>query len=133
MERRLRAAVGVIICATMSGLPAAQTGIPKGGTQLNPGRVTAGASTFIVIGCVSREGQSTPPIFVITDSRPKRPARYRLEGDADLLRLHVGHTVEIGGPITPASEEARDSATASAPTLTVQSLTYISRACVKLQ
>ena len=133
MERRLRSLIGAIAWTTLTGLSAAQTGIPKG-TQLNPGRVTAGsAGTFIVIGCVSREGQSTPPIFVITDSRPKRPARYRLEGDADLLQLHVGHTVEIGGPITPASEDARDSATASAPTLKVQSLTYISRTCVKLQ
>ena len=132
MERRLRSLIGAIAWTTLTGLSAAQTGIPKG-TQLNPGRVTAGAGSFIVIGCVSREGQSTPPIFVITDSRPKRPARYRLEGDADLLRLHVGHTVEIGGPITPASQDARDNATASAPTLTVQSLTYISRTCVKLQ
>ena len=133
MERIWRSLIGGIAWTTMTALSAAQTGIPKG-TQLNPGRVTpGGAGTFIVIGCVSREGQSTPPIFVITDSRPKRPARYRLEGDADLLQLHVGHTVEIGGPITPASEDARDSATASAPTLKVQSLTYISRTCVKLQ
>ena len=132
MERRLRSLIGAIAWTTLTGLSAAQTGIPQG-TQLNPGRVTAGsAGTFIVIGCVSREGQSTPPIFVITDSRPKRPARYRLEGDADLLQLHVGHTVEIGGPITPAAA-ARDGASARVPTLTVQSLTYISRACVKLQ
>jgi len=132
MERRLRAAVGVIICATMSGLPAAQTGIPKGGTQLNPGRVTAGGGNFIVIGCVSREGQRTPPTFVITDSRSKPPTSYRLDGDADLLRMHIGHTVEIGGPIAPASSTGAG-ANASARTLKVQSLIYISTTCVKLQ
>jgi len=130
MASRLRSLIGAIAWTTMTGLSAAQTGIPKG-TQLSPGRVTAGAGNFIVIGCVSRAEQSTPPVFVITDSRPKPPARYRLEGDTDLLRLHVGHTVEIGGPITPAAD-ARGGATGSAPTLTVQSLTYISRTCVKL-
>jgi hypothetical protein len=131
MERRWRSLIGGIAWTTMTGLSVAQTGIPKG-TQLNPGRVTAGAGSFIVIGCVSREEQSTTPVFVITDSRAKPPARYRLEGDVDLLRLHVGHTVEIAGPITPAAD-AREGASARLPTLTVQSLTYISRACVKLQ
>jgi hypothetical protein len=131
MERRVRAAIGAIVWSMMTALAAAQPDIPKG-TQLNPGRVTAGAGNFITIGCVSREGQSTPPVFAITDSRSKPPAQYRLEGDPDLLRLHVGHTVEIGGPITPASG-TRGGANASAPTLKVQSLTYISTTCVKLQ
>jgi hypothetical protein len=131
MERRVRAAIGAIVWSMMTALAAAQLGIPKD-TQLNPGRVTAGAGNFIVIGCVGREGQSTPPVFAITDSRSKPPAQYRLEGDADLLRLHVGHTVEIGGPITSASG-TRSDANASAPTLKVQSLTYISTTCVKLQ
>jgi len=131
MERRVRAAIGAIVWSMMTALAAAQPGIPKG-TQLNPGRVTAGAGNFITIGCVSREGQSTPPVFAITDSRSKPPAQYRLEGDPDLLGLHVGHTVEIGGPITPASG-TRTGADASAPTLKMQSLTYISTTCVKLQ
>jgi hypothetical protein len=131
MERRVGAAIGAIIWSMMTGLASAQPGIPKG-TQLNPGRVTAGAGTFIVIGCVGREGQSTLPAFRITDSRSKPPTPYRLEGDPDLLRLHVGHTVEIGGPITPASGMLRG-ANASAPTLKVQSLIYISTTCVKLQ
>src|SRR5262249_61084493 len=96
------AVFATIVWAMLIALPAAQTGIPKS-TELNPGRVAPGNGNFIVIGCVSREGQGTPPTFVITDSRSKPPARYRLEGDADLLRLHVGHTVEIGGPITPPS------------------------------
>jgi hypothetical protein len=133
MERPLRAALGAIVWATMTGLPAAQTSIPKG-TQVNPGRVTPGGGNFVVIGCVSREGQATPPTFVITDSRPKPPAQYRLEGDADLLRIHAGHTVEIGGPITPGSgARGGAGANASAATLKVQSLTYISTTCLKLK
>ena len=128
MEKRVRAAIAIVWVALV-GLPAAQTGIPKA-TQLNPGRVTSGGGNFIVIGCVGREAQGTPPAFTISDSRPKPPALYRLDGDADLLRMHVGHTVEIGGPITPASG-ARGGA--GAPTLKVLSLTYISTTCVKLQ
>jgi len=128
MEKRVRAAIGAILWATMVGWAAAQTGIPKS-TQLNPGHVTLGAGNFIVIGCVSREGQSTQPTFVITDSRPKPLAQYRLDGDLDLLRMHVGHTVEIGGPIALPS----GGGSTNARTLKVQSLTYISTTCVKLQ
>ena len=131
MERRVRAVIVAIVWAGLIGFPAAQSGIPKT-TQLNPGRVTAGGGNFIVIGCISREGQGTPPAFVITDSRSKPPARYRLEGDADLLRLHVGHTVEIGGPITPASG-ARGGASAAIPSFKVESLIYIATTCVNLQ
>ncbi|HJZ76762.1 MAG TPA: hypothetical protein VKE51_33735 [Vicinamibacterales bacterium] len=125
------AVFATIVWAMLIALPAAQTGIPKS-TELNPGRVAPGNGNFIVIGCVSREGQGTPPTFVITDSRSKPPARYRLEGDADLLRLHVGHTVEIGGPITPASG-ARGGANAAMPSFTVESLIYIATTCVNLQ
>ena len=63
MERRLRSLIGAIAWTTLTGLSAAQTGIPKD-TQLNPGRVTAGAGSFIVIGCA-------PGIRMM-----KRPAPY---------------------------------------------------------
>jgi hypothetical protein len=131
MESRLRVALAAIVLAILSGSPAAQTGIPKA-TELNPGRVTPGGGNFIVIGCVSREGQSTPLTFVISDSRSKPPAVYRLEGDADLLRIHLGHTVEIGGPIAPVSA-APSGGNAAMRTLKVDSLIYISTTCVKLQ
>jgi hypothetical protein len=121
METRLRAAISTIVWLTMIGIAGAQTGLPKG-TQLNPGRVSAGNGNVIVIGCVSRQGEGASATFIITDPRPKPPAPYRLDGDADLLRMHVGHTLEVGGPITPASG-------ATAPTLKVQSLTYISTTC----
>jgi len=122
MKRRLRAAISAIVWLTMIGIPGAQTGILKG-TQLNPGRVSVGNGNVIVIGCVSRQGQGASAAFIITDPRPKPPAQYRLDGDADLLAMHVGHTLEIGGPITSAS------AGAGAPTLKVLSLTYISTTC----
>ena len=131
MENRFRAALAAIACAILSASTAAQTGIPKS-TELNPGRVTPGAGNFIVIGCISREGPNTSSTLLITDSRSKPPAVYRLEsGDADLLRFHVGHTVEIGGPITAASPTAAGNA--GARVLRVDSLTYISPSCVKLQ
>lgn len=124
METRLRAAIGALVWSAMVGMAMAQTptGIPKD-TQLNPGRVTAGNGNMIVIGCVSRQGQGATPSFIITDTRPKPPTQYRLDGDADLLRIHVGHTLEIGGPVTQASGAN------TTPTLKVQSLTYISTTC----
>ena len=127
METRLRATIAAIIWPMTIGVPGAQTGIPKG-TQLNPGRVSAGRGNLIVIGCVSRQGEGASSAFIITDPRPKPPAQYRLDGDADLLRLHVGHTVEIGGPTAPAPNGG-GGANAAIPTLKVQSLTYISTTC----
>ena len=128
MTNRLRATLPAIAWAMFTGVSAAQLGIPKA-TQLNPGGVKPGGGKYIVIGCVSRE--TTPPAFVISDSRAKPPAMYRLDGDADLLRMHVGHTVEIGGPITPASSSR--SGENAVPTLKVEALTYLSTTCVKLQ
>jgi hypothetical protein len=127
METRLRTMIGAIIWSMMIGVPGAQTGIPKG-TQLNPGSVSAGHGNLIVIGCVSRQGEAASPVFIITDPRSKPPTQYRLDGDADLFRLHVGHTVEIGGPITPAPN-GRGGASTAAPALKVQTLIYISTTC----
>ncbi len=127
MQTRLRATIGAIVWSATIGIAAAQTGIPKG-TQLNPGLASAGRGNLIVIGCVSRQGEGASSTFTITDPRPKPPAQYRLDGDADLLRLHVGHTVEIGGPTAPAPD-GRGGASAAATTLKVQSLTYISTTC----
>jgi len=130
MMNRLRATLPAIAWVMFAGVSAAQPGIPKA-TQLNPGGVKPGGGKYIIIGCVSRDSQTTPPAFVISDSRAKPPAIYRLDGDADLLRMHVGHTVEIGGPITPASSTRSGENTV--PTLKVEALTYLSTTCVKLQ
>lgn len=79
--------------------------------------VTASAQipVFHAIGCISRAGSS----YVITDTRADPPVQYRLGGDAEKLQLdfHVGHTVEVAGPV------------ASNGVLTVQSLVWISNSC----
>ena len=132
METRVQPLIGAIVWTLMlAGTSAAQSqskvpGLPSG-TQLNPGSVSSGGGNFIVIGCISREGQGAAETFVITDSRATPPAKYRLQGDTDLLRIHVGHTVEIGGPIT------RSAAGAIASTLGVKALTYVSTTCKQLK
>jgi hypothetical protein len=122
-----RTALAAAVLAASSGLAAAQTGIPKD-TQLKPGAGKAGDGKFIVIGCVAAEGGAGPPAFAITDSRPTPDMKYRLDGDADLLKFHVGHTVEIEGPVTSPRPDA-----GGVRTLKVESLTYLSRSCVKLK
>jgi hypothetical protein len=134
MDRMLRTTVGAMACATTIGLSAAQT------APQNPSQ-TSIRERFVAIGCVSREGQNTAQdrgsatsevTFIITDTRGQPPLKYRLDGDTDQLAIHVGHTLEITGPVTPVSS-AREGAngTASLPTLKVQSLTYISTTCAK--
>jgi len=134
MERALQAASAAIVCATTIGLSATQT------APQTPGQAST-ARKHVVIGCISRAGQSTPsagsaaparPTFTITDTRGDSPATYRLDGDAEQLGLHPGHMVEIAGPITIApSAGAGGNASPAVPTLTVQSLTYISTTCPK--
>ena len=134
MERGLRVAIGAIVCAATIGRAAAQT------APQPPGQAPA-ARNHVVIGCVSRQGPGTPSAggaaparatFTITDTRGNPPATFRLDGDAEQLRLHVGHTLEIAGPIA-AGSSARGGVNASPalPTLKVQSLTYISTTCSK--
>ena len=120
MARTVRATILATIWAAATGLAAAQTGNLKD-TQLTPDRVASGRA--IVIGCLSRERAGQ---FLITDTRARPPAQYRLEGNADLLRFHVGHTVEIAG-------SAKRGAGAGAGTLNVEALTYLSTTCAQLQ
>lgn len=130
METRVQPVIGAIVwILILAGAPAAQSKVPglPSGTQLNPGSVSPGGGNSIVIGCISREGQDAAETFVITDSRATPPAQYRLQGDTDLLRIHVGHTVEIGGPITPSATGAITS------TLGVKALTYVSTTCKPLK
>jgi hypothetical protein len=81
---------------------------------------------FVAIGCISRPAAAGP--YILTDARGGKPAVYRLDGDANQLKLHVGHVVEITGPLTPPSKPAKGP-TASAPLLKVGSLTWISKSC----
>jgi hypothetical protein len=80
---------------------------------------------YVAIGCLSRD---QPSGFIITDTRGDKPTVYRLEGDAETLRQHVGHTVEVAGRLTPPSKTA-SGPNAGAFTMKVESLIWISSTC----
>jgi len=128
MKNGRQTALAAITWATLTGLPAAQAGLTKD-TQLNPGNVKPGGGKPLVIGCLSSEGNATSPTFVLSDSRAKPPALYHLTGDIEMLRVHVGHTIEVGGPITPAPNTRANST--APPTLKVESLAYVAKTCLK--
>jgi hypothetical protein len=128
MARRFAAAVGAMLSAAAIATAAAQTGNLKD-TQLNPDRIAAPGRRAIVIGCVSRDGAAQASRYLLTDTRAQPPVQYRLEGDADLLRFHVGHLVEIAGLFASATGGGK----ANAGTLKVEALTYLATRCIKLQ
>ena len=125
MARTITGIVGAAAWAMAIGLAAAQTGRLKD-TQLHPDGVAA-SKRAIVIGCVSRDGNGPPARYLITDSRMKTPVQYRLDADADLLRFHVGHLVEIAGSLV-----APRGGAGAAGTIKVEALTYLSLTCTKL-
>lgn len=88
--------------------PAAQGTAPGSGTR------------YVAIGCIMRQGTNASPRYFVTDSRDGK-SRYRLEGDAALLAQHVGHTVEVSGPLSGPSNG----------TLRVRSLVWIASSCKK--
>jgi hypothetical protein len=100
-----------------------------------PPAPTAPASRpFVVIGCLSREAR--PPastnrsaeaaVFTLTDGRGDQPSVYRLDGDAASLSTHVGHTVEVSGPLS------RAGGSNTPPfVLKVDKLTWIATTCRK--
>lgn len=77
---------------------------------------------YVAIGCVSLEAGTTPT-FILTDSRGEKPSKFKLDGDSQQLRMHVGHLLEIAGPI---------SSDRPVPVVKVQSLTYLSPRCQKV-
>jgi hypothetical protein len=125
-------AIGVIACTATVGL-VAQTATPQRSASEN-------TRHFVVIGCISREapgpatanpGAATGTRFIITDTRGGRASVYRLDGEQSQLELHVGHTLEIAGPISSARSSAGRGPNADAQVLKVESLTYISKSCQK--
>lgn len=78
------------------------------------------ASRYVAIGCISRSGADQ---FTITDNRTTPPRTYRLEGDVKQFALHVGHTVEVAGTLSPAGQAG------GSGTMKVASLIYISTTC----
>jgi hypothetical protein len=80
---------------------------------------------YVAIGCVSKAGTAAAPRYLITDKRGDQPETYRLQGDAAVLEQHVGHTLEVSGPITtPASGT-------TPATLKVDSLVWLASSCAK--
>jgi hypothetical protein len=85
---------------------------------------------YVILGCVSRQagvgrGSST---YLITDTRGEKPVIYRLDGDAATLDFHVGHYVEVAGPLTTSARGAA-SANARALVMKVERLSYLSKEC----
>jgi hypothetical protein len=84
----------------------------------------AASGRYVAIGCISRQGTTAAPRYVITDPRGGTPTVYRLDGSAAMLEPHVGHTVEVAGPIVSA-------AGATTQTLKVNSIVWLASACKK--
>ena len=131
MNKHLSYAIGAIACAASVEIWA-QTPAPQ-----NPQPAPANARRYVVIGCVSRAMPSAPgstpgaaPQFLITENRGDTPVVYRLDGDANDLTFHVGHTVEISGPLTVAPASGSNP---SALVLKVSSLSYIATTCKSLK
>ena len=133
---------GVMICcvATALGQAGAPTqrvhiaGIPEG-TSIYPKSANIGDS-FVSIGCVAKNpegeivmtdwrGSEQPPVAGAPPFAATAPLLLRLQGDKDMLNFHVGHEVQIIGPIL-------EKASASRPLLIkVESILYLSRTCWK--
>jgi hypothetical protein len=88
--------------------------------------VAATARPFVAIGCVSLQKPAAagqPAVFAVTDTRGDKPTVYRLEADPKDLDWHVGHYVEVAGPLTAGA--------GGTYTLKVNSLIYLAMTCPK--
>ena len=109
-------------------------GIPNG-TSIYPASPERG-DNFVSIGCVEKSGNGE---FLIRDWRgaaqpsvanapaiaARAPLVLRLQGDQEMLSFHVGHEVQISGPIL-------EVATASLPAkVKLESILYLSSVCWK--
>ena len=98
-------------------------------TYMQTAAAPATSQRSVAIGCISRVPRAPAGSganarrYLLTDPRGDRPTVYRLEGgDSERLEFHVGHTVEIAGPLTMI-------AGTGALTLKVGALTYLSNTC----
>jgi len=134
--------LGVMICcvATALGQAGAPTqrvhipGIPDG-TSIFPKSANIG-DNFLSIGCVTKNSEG---VIVMTDWRGSEqpsiagappfaataPLMLRLQGDKDMLNFHVGHEVQITGPIMEKASASR------LLLIKVESILYLSRTCWK--
>ncbi len=109
-----------LVAGTGSG---AQSSIPNE-TQLNPGREAVRPGEVIGLGCISVDGRGADELFVLTDAQRVPRTRVALKGDPNLLRFHVGHTVEVVGRVM-----AGPASSAGFETFSVVALVYISTTC----
>src|SRR5260221_783433 len=119
-------AIGAIACAATVGL------VTQTATAQRSAEGSGGARRFVVLGCVSRDTQGSTAggaRFIITDTRVPGGTPYRLDGDQSQLSIHVGHTLEIAGSVSPGSGSGRG--TANAPALNGEPLVYSSSSCQK--
>ena len=130
----------VMLCSAaaalgQAGAPTQRAHIPgiPNGTSIYPTSTDRG-NKFLSIGCLQKSANGE---FRITDWRgaaqssvanappiaATAPLVLRLQGDQDMLNFHVGHEVEITGPIV-------EPPVASVPAkIKVESILYLSRAC----
>ncbi len=136
----LLSALAAMVCSAaialgQAGAPTQRVHIPgiPNGTSIYPVSSQRG-DKFVSIGCVRKSGNGE---FRITDWRgaaqlsvanappiaATAPLVLLLQGDQDMLGFHVGHEVQISGPILEA-------ATASLPAkVKVESILYLSSNC----
>lgn len=107
---------GVASILSLAGWAAFGTAAQSAYAQTPPA-----ASSYVAIGCVSRSSPSADQ-FTITDNRSTPPRTYRLDGDVKQFALHVGHTLEVAGTLSPGQGGAPG-------TMKVASLIYISATC----
>ena len=86
---------------------------------------TSPSGRYGAIGCLARQGTGTASRFTVVDRRGDAPTTYRVQGDAELLTKHVGHTVEVMGSLTPPA------AGTGQYTLKVTSLVWVASTCTR--
>jgi hypothetical protein len=131
---------GVVVCVATSalgqaGAPTQRVHIPgiPDGTSIHPKSMDRG-DKFVSIGCVTKSpdgefritdwrGGEQPPVAGAPPFPARAPLVFRLQGDQEMLNFHVGHEVQITGPIVEKADASR------APEMKVESILYLSRTC----
>jgi hypothetical protein len=136
----LVSSLAAIVCSVAAALGQAGaptqrvhiSGIPNGTSIYHS--LTDRGSKFLSIGCIKKSqngefrisdwrGTEQPSVANAPPIAAREPLVLRLQGDQEMLNFHVGHEVQISGPILEA-------ATASLPAkIKVESILYLSRVC----
>jgi len=136
----LLSSFAAVVCSAavalgQAGAPTQRVHIPgiPNGTSIYPTSADRG-NKYLSIGCVKKSangefrvtdwrGAEQPSVANAPPIAAREPLVLRLQGDQEMLNFHVGHEVEISGPIIEA-------ATASLPAkIKVESILYLSKVC----